>query len=439
MGSTPRPPPPPDPREIAQTEAEFNRIDQFTPFGSLEFSGPNRTVATQTLSPELQGLFDQRLQSDSALLGSALERQNLLSNQPIDLSQFGPIQSDINTRGINFQGPQFSGLPQLNAPNLRGVGQGPNLQQGVSSPFDIQGRADVGLDTSGLPNIPQDPNQFRGDVESAVFERGRALLDPVFADQQRALDQRLANQGLPRSGEAVDREQTRFGDIRGRAFADLANQAVITGGQEASRSLGDILAARGAGFGEQVTGANLGLAGGQFANLAAGQGFGQNLAAGQFGNQAQQQGFQNQLTGAGFNNQMGLLGLGANQGIRGQFTGEELARSQGMNQASMQNLALQQQLLQNQNAARSQGLAEEQGVRGNQFNELAAMLGLQQVQPPQLSSFFSPGQANVTGAFGLEQQALQNQFNAENQQNQGLLGGLFGLGGSLINSPIFGG
>ncbi len=507
---TPTPPTPPDPREIARTEAEFNRIDQFTPFGSLTFSGPNRNIATQEFSPELQGLFGQRLESDQALLASALERQQLLQNQPIDLSQFGPIQSQIDTTGINFQGPQFGDLPQLTAPDLQTVGQGPGLQQGVgtfgvpqleqltrdiapggdiqsrvTSPFDIQGQVDTGLDTSGLPGIPQDPNQFRGDVERAVFERGRALLDPVFADQQRALTQRLANQGLPRSGEAVEREQTRFGDVRSRAFTDLANQAVISGGQEASRSLGDILAARGAGFGEQVTGANLGLAGGQFANQAAGQGFGQNLAAGQFGNLAQQQGFgqdftragfgnqaglsqfgaglqgaqfglgqnlaagqfgnqalqqgfQNQLTGTGFNNQAGLLGLGAQQGIRGQLTNEQFAQAQAGNQASQLNLGLQQQLLQNQNAARSQGLFEEQGVRGNQFNELASLLGLQQVQAPQLSSFFSPGQADVTGAFGLNQQGQQFNFQQQQNQNNALMSGLFGLGGSVLGGPIGG-
>jgi len=438
MASTPKPPEPPDPREIARTDAEFNRINQFTPFGSLEFSGPNRNIATQTLTPELQANFDQRVQSDSALLGSALERQGLLNNQPIALSQFGPIQSNIDTQGINFSGPQFGGLPQLNAPNLQNVGQGPNLQSQVGSPFDLQGQVDLGVDTSGLPGIPQDISQFRGDVEQAVFDRGRALLDPAFADQQRTLDQRLANQGLPRSGEAVDREQTRFGDVRSRAFTDLANQAVITGGQEASRSLGDILAARGQGFGEGVTGAGLNLAAGQFGNQAAGQGFGQNLASGQFGNQAQQQGFQNQLTGTGFNNQAGLLGLGANQGIRGQLTGEQLAQSQAGNQASQLNLGLQQQLLNNQNAARSQGLFEEQGVRGNQFNELASLLGLQQVQAPQLNSFFSPGQSDVTGAFGLNQQGQQFNFQQGQNQNNALMSGLFGLGGAVLGGPIGG-
>lgn len=365
----PSPPPAPDPREIARTDAEFNRINQFTPFGNLTFSGPNRNNATLELTPELQANTDLRLESDSAILRSALERQGLLNANPIDLSQFGDIQSGIDTSNISFSGPQFGQRPDLQAPEL--VSQ---LQTG---------------------NIPTDISQFRGDVEQAVFDRGRALLDPVFSDQERALEQRLANQGLPRAGEAVDRDLERFGRGRNEAFTNLANQATITGGQEASRALGDVLSAENARFGQGATAAN-------------------------------------------FANQAGLLGLGANQGIRSQLTGEQLAESQANNAASQGNLSLQQQILNNQNAARAQSLAEQQGIRGNQFNELASLMGLQQVQAPGINSFFAPGQADVTNAFALNQQAQQNAFNANSQNHAAGLGGLFGLGAAALGGP-FGG
>lgn len=368
----PAPPPAPDPREIARTDAEFNRIDQFTPGGSLTFSGPNRNVANLEFSPEVQANFEQQLGIDRNLLSSALRRQGFLNDRPIDLSQFGPIKSDIDQSNINFSGPQFGNLPGLNAPDFQGT-----------------------IDQSGLPQIPSDINQFRGDVEQAVFDRGRALLDPVFQDQERALQQSLANRGLPEFGEASNKATDRFTQGRDRAFTDLANQATITGGAEASRALGDQLAAQG-------------------------QGFGQRLAGGQFANQA------------------GLLGLGANQDIRQQLFGEGIAGSQASNQASALNQALQQQLLQNQNAARVQGLSEAQNVRGNQFNELMSLLGMQQTQQPGLNNFFAPGNSNVTGAFGLNQQAQQNAFNAQNSRSNALLGGLFGLGGSIIGGPLGG-
>jgi len=478
----PSPPPPPDPRELSQLDAEFNRINQNTPFGSLTFSGPNRNQADLTFSPEVQAITDQRLQSDSALLSQALQRQGLLNPNPIDLSQFGPIQQNIDPTGIDFSGPDFAGLPGLNEPDFQGIGSGPNLQTGlqsfaaptapdlqgqVTSPFEIQNAVDLGLNTSRLPSIPQDIGQFRNDVTNSVFTRGKGLLDEVFGDQDRRRVQELANRGLPEFGEASDKSFDRFNRNRNEAFTNLALDAVTRGGAEASRSLGDLLAARGQGFGEQVTGAGLNLQEGLFGNQAAGQDFGQALAQGQFGNQAQlgqfgaglqgagfnfgqglssgqfgnqsqQQQFTNQLAGTGFNNQTGLLGLGAQQGIRGQLGQEELARSAGANQASAQNAGLAQQLLQNANAARVQGLSEAQGVRGNQFNELQALLGGQQVQQPGLSNFFGPGNVNTLGANALNQQAQQNAFLADQSQSNALMSGLFGLGGSLLGGPVGG-
>ena len=397
MVSTPKPPKPPDPREIAETDAEFNRIDQFTPFGSLQFSGPSRNVSTLTFNPEIQAAFDERLAVDRNLLGEALGRFGSIDTEPIDLSQFGEIQSAIP--GVAFQDPRFQGLPALTAPELGTVSANPEFQGDV--------------DVSGLPAIPGDIDQFRTNVEQAVFDRGRALLDPVFADQERALRQRLSNQGLPFSGEARDRALTRFNESRERAFTDLADRAVISGGSEASRALGDVLRARGQGVGEA-------------------------LSLGAFGNAAEQAQLAAALASQGFNNQAGLLGLGANQGIRGQLTGEELAQTQAINQARQATLGLQQQNLANANAARAQALAEAQGIRGNQFNELASLLGLQQVQAPGLNQFFAPAPANVTGGFALNQQAQQNAFNSQVAQNNAMLGGLFGLGGALLGGPLGG-
>ena len=379
--SGPTPPPVPGPLGLSQQDASFNRIDQNTPFGSLTFSGPNRNQADLSLSPEVQGLFDQRTETDKQLLDQGLQRIGGLDPNPIDLSQFGPIQQNIDPTGINFSGANFGGLPSLNAPNL-------------------QGSVDLGLNTNNLPGIPQNPDQFRDDVTNAIFERGKGLLDPVFADQERRDLQRRANQGLPESGEAADRDIERFNRSRNEAFSNLTLDAITRGGAEASRSLGDILAARGQGFGEQVTGAGLNLAGGQFANQA------------------------------------GLLGLGAEQGIRGQLTNEQLAQSSSQNQAAAQTAGFRQQQLQNQNAARVQGLGEQQGIRGNQLNELGNVLGFQQTQIPGLENFFAPGNVNTLGANALSAGVAQNAFGANTAQNNALMSGLFGLGAAGLNSPI---
>src|SRR3990167_1321471 len=296
--SAPNPPPAPDPRQIAQTDVEFNRIDQQTPFGSLTYGGPNRNTATMTLSPELQNLFDLQTQSDTNLLGSATRAQGGIDQL---------IGSPLNTEG----------LPQLQAPDL-----------------------------SGLNQLPQDYNAYRGDAERAFFDRSAGLLNEQFGRQEEDLRQTLANQGLQSGGQAFGTEFGNFNQRRGETFSNLARDAVLYGGQEASRSLADQMGLRQQGFGEA------------------------------------QQGFQN----AG--------------SMRGQLLGER-----GM-------------------------------VRSNQFNELASLLGLQQVQQPNLSSFFAPGQAGVTDAYGLEQAALQNNFNALSGRNASAKGAGADLAGTLGSAFI---
>lgn len=159
------------------------------------------------------------------------------------------------------------------------------------------------LSAEGLPELPQNFDAYRGQAEKAFFDRSAGLLNEQFGKDEERLRQTLANQGLQSGGQAFGTEFGEFNRRRGDTYANLANDAVLFGGEEASRSL-----------------------------------------AGQSG-------------------------------------------------------------------LRSQMLGERGALRGNQFNELASLLGLQQVQTPGMQDFFGPGQANVTDAFGLNQASQQNSFN----------------------------
>jgi hypothetical protein len=431
--STPKTPAPPDPREIAQTDAEFNRIDQYTPFGSLTFGGDNRNQATLEFSPELQGLFDSRIGLDQSLLDAGQGQLGNLSFNGIDLSGFGPIQSDAglqNDAGLlksaglrNDAGLQGdAGLTGVNAPGTAfdpsafglGPGQLPQFQNS--------------LDLSGLPEIPTNFNQLRQDQEDAFFQRGRRLLEPQFERQEDRLRQTLANQGLFAGDEAAGDQFQIFGENRNRAFQDLADQSILRGGQEAGNELARILGTRQQGFGEA-------LGAGQFNNQA---GLNQ-LNAGLSGFGAAGQGLSNQLATAGFNNQAAQQGLQnlnfANQQGFQNFNQAQQQGLQNFNAAQQQGLQnfnqAQQQELLNSNAGRLQGLQEALGLRGNQFNELASLLGLQQTATPGLQNFFGPGQTDFLGASALQQQQLNNNFAAQTGTKNAGMGGLFGLGSAL--------
>ena len=57
-----------DPWEVGRADATFNRIDSFTPFGSLTYGGPNRNQANLQLNPFLAVNENRRMLSDRMLL-----------------------------------------------------------------------------------------------------------------------------------------------------------------------------------------------------------------------------------------------------------------------------------------------------------------------------------------------------------------------------------
>lgn len=84
------------------------------------------------------------------------------------------------------------------------------------------------------PNIGGS-EQARTRIEQAMMNRWRAQNDPMFAEQQRGIEQQLANRGLAPGSEAYETELNRFLDARNRATEQATNQSILAGSQEASR------------------------------------------------------------------------------------------------------------------------------------------------------------------------------------------------------------
>ena len=230
----------------AQAATAANRVNQYTPFGSLEYGqtgtdqyGNPIYSATQTFAPEMQG----------ALSGL---QQNITR----------AAQTYVDPSQYTAQG--FTG----NLPTMQTAGQTEQLQRSLAD----QGMA--GWDkATGL-----------------IMER----LAPQLERQQKSLDTQLAQQGIMRGSEAYNQAQQ---DLAMKQN-DLANQAALSGLQAQSQFFNQGLQA--GEFGNQAITqqqqnqlANLG-----FTNLANQQGFQNQLAQQTLGNQAAQQNFTNQLAGA---------------------------------------------------------------------------------------------------------------------------------------------
>ena len=380
--SAPSPPPVPDPNELINAQASANRITQFTPYGNLLFgSVGDRGQFVQGAVPEdgQAAAFTQetpfQAQMRAATEGTGLGLGNLAFNRVTGRQVVG---QNADGSPIFADDPDFQN-PFRTAPTLAGVQQSQDIDPTTGLPaFQSQISTTTPMPTSinteGLTALQSDPEAFRSNIEQTLFNRQLGLLQPEFTQQRESLEQNLADRGIPITSQgyndAVNRLETQQGEQLGR----LAQQATLAAGQESDRLVDQARNIRAQQFGERA-------AGGEFGLAAQGQGFSQAAANTQLANAARQQQVADQLLS---------------------------------NQIS--------------NQARSRQIAERNALRGQNFNELAALLGGPQIQQ---GSFFAPGTIDTQGAFGAQMAAQQNAYSQAMNARSANLGGLFGLAGNL--------
>lgn len=398
-----------DPREMFAANAQYNRLNQYTPFGSVEYSGPYNNIVTETMSPEMLALMNQQMGARGGALANLL-------------GMYGWSPTDIqNPGGQGGSGGGGGGGPMPEAPmgpesygtgggaggsaygdiigSLPGLGENlpgldPNLD--IGSLPDVNYNLDLGslpgyenLDLSQLQQIPGEGDLMglRGDVEQAYFDRARALVDPVYAEQEQRLAETYANRGMPVGAEERDQEFNRFDTNRSAAYDRLAQGAVQYGGQEMTRMLQDAMGLRGQGLGEQLALFGTGMQGRQ-------QGLQELLSQAGLGMQGREQGLAERLAQ-----------LGASGQVRNQLFGE--------------NMGTRQQLYN-----------ELMGTRGAEFGQLASILGLagSPGSAGGLGGFYGPGQVDVSGIAGI----YQGGQNARYGTDAGIWGNLIStlLGGT---------
>ena len=222
----------PSPDEIGQAGARYNRIDQYTPWGSLTYSGPDRSVATQQLPPEMLALQNQMMGLRGGALAQLLAR---FGGTPTNIqNQSAPptnwtVQGAQDPKDPFYQDPEDPNSPVYPWEDGSKVG----TLTGMMAPLDASGRVapidgqsvpidgqtspipgyvpgydgengyatsaygdiglpyDLGIDS--MPSYEEDRKRY----EQAYMDRARGLLDPIFQDKQASLDQQMANRGMP--------------------------------------------------------------------------------------------------------------------------------------------------------------------------------------------------------------------------------------------------
>lgn len=182
--------------QAAQINNQMNRVDTTTPFGYQKFNttadptvpGGYRYSQTIGFSPEQQKLYDTMTANQQAKADTATGMQQQIKDavaSPFSLSSLGPAPSALST----------------------------------------------------------DPNAFSSDrdaVTKAVYDRLTSLRKPQMDAEREAMDTKLKNQGLMPGTVAYDRAMKNLMDSHASELENAANQAVITGGTEQSRLMGDL-------------------------------------------------------------------------------------------------------------------------------------------------------------------------------------------------------
>ena len=217
------------------------------------------------------------------------------------------------------------------------------------------------------------PNDFSADrqrIEQSLWDQARSRLDPMWDQRESALQNQLANQGFSMNSQGYQNAGAAFGRDRNDAYNTALFGAIQGAGDEQARLYG------------------MDLSRGQFANQAAAQQYAQNQGQAAFQNTAQQQAYAQSLANANLNN---------------------AARDQaGQELAYQQNLPIQQ---------------------------FSALMSGNQVSMP--TGNFTPTSVAPTdylGAQALYQQQANANYQAQVQQQQGLLGGLFQLGSAAATA-----
>lgn len=235
---TPAPPPAPDYTgaaeatakgnvEAARLTAKANRVNQYTPYGSIEYSNPNpndpdRWSMTQKFSPEQQKQYEQNQLINQRLGGLAEKGMGYVEkslDQPMSL------------------GGLYGGTGPANYSNL-----------GKMSTADYSG-AQV-APVSDFSNLK--PGEIQQKAADAAYQNATRYLDPQIAQQQSALEAQLANQGVQRGSEAYNNAMRDFQAQRNLQYEAARGQAYSQGLAGAAQEFGQRLSKKEAKYGQRM-------------------------------------------------------------------------------------------------------------------------------------------------------------------------------------------
>ena len=402
-------------RETAIAQQQLNQLDEFTPYGTSTYAptgdptpqGIQRYSRTFQLDPAQQAILDQQNQVNLELnrvagqqvgrVGETLATPFTYEGMPAGGDAAGVGQTVSNLTAMT-QNPYDLQAGKSFAPTAQGIGAAADA--GTQAAITAAESFSTPFDYSSAPAAPQADAAARQQVIDSMYGQAQSRLDPRFEGEQRAMENQLANSGIPRGSEAFSSAMRDFNLGKTDAYQTALNAAIQAGGAEQSRLFG-------------------------------------------IGTQARQNAIaeQNYLRALPAAEQAQLMGMyGQEQALRqGQFDAmgavrdreiDEQLRQRQIPMQEMQNLAQAQTGLFGLSDQQRQRVVQEQAyLRNLPLNETAALMSGTQIQTPTFGA--APQSAIAAPDYaGLTASDYANRVNAYNTQ-LGLQGAKYGAQGDL--------
>ena len=210
--------------EAAKYTTEANRINQYTPYGSLTYAKNPTTSFNQVGYDKAMADYNAKLsQPGSGGLFGKVKSAITAGNAP-DRASF--TTENPNWSQTTSLAPEQQKL--LDQQNQTSLALGNTMNKGVGY---VQGMLDKPFDTSQLPDMPTTAdNAGRDAMTQALLDRQQ----PMFDRQKSATESNLLARGFNPGSEAFKASS----DDLGRQQNDARLAAIQAGGQEQSRLFG---------------------------------------------------------------------------------------------------------------------------------------------------------------------------------------------------------
>lgn len=390
-------------RETAQYLTEANRVNQYSPQGSITWNkAVNPAIQSElarltgiaratTGNPTARAQVEQQIRDLEAknttwsqyMNLSPEEQQIFNAEQGNRLGMEGLTSTAIGRAGQTLGSdwnPQLTGIPEY-------TGMEANRQAlpGLRDP-------NVGLPLENLYQMGLVDNnmgrQYSDDAARALYQKQTMNLDEAFGQQEAKERQRLASMGLQEGSEAYNRAIDQFQRNRGQTYQQASLDSTLKGYDVGNQQLSNLL---------NIRENNAGLMQGVFNQGAQRYGMDQ-------GERALRQGVERDI-------------YSLDQNERQLQSGANLARAQQAGNV------------------RQQLFGEQAYARSLPINEISALLnggGVQMPQMPQYAQATPFQSADILGAAQAGYGARMGQYNAQQSQKGSLLGAGASLGGAFL-------